>query len=134
MKKTVSTVIIFMVFLGICSGAWAGGGKEKQNDLAGMYIGIIPAADCPGIAVVAILNTEGKYYITYQYIERGVEVFPFTGTYTWDEKTKIITLDSGKLPRYYKAGKNSLTQLDMEGKEITGNLGDLYKLRKVRTP
>ena len=134
MKKTISTVIIFVALLGICSVAWAGGGKEKQNDLAGMYMGIIPAADCPGIAVVVILNAEGKYKITYQYIDRGVEVFPYAGTFTWDEKTKIITLDSRDLPRYYKVDKNGLTQLDKDGNEIKGNLADLYKLRKVRTP
>lgn len=131
MKKIFCTVIVFFV---LCSCVWASGGKEKQDDVTGIYIGVIPAADCPGIVVVAILNAEGKYKITYQYIDRGTEVLTFTGSYTWDGATKMITLDGGELPSYYKADKDSLTQLDMEGKKITGKLSDLYKLRKVKIP
>jgi len=134
MKKIVSVMIVFFIFLGICSNVWAGGGKEKQNEWDGIYMGVIPAADCPGIAVVAILSTDGKYKITYQYIDRSAEVLTYTGTFTHDEKTKKITLDSNVLPRYYELKKQDLIQLDLEGNAIKGNLSDLYKLRKVNFP
>ena len=136
MRKTVLLAIIFLTLLGSSSGIWAGGGKDKQSNpqWAGIYSGVIPAADCPGIAVVAILNAGGTYKITYQYIDRGAELFTYTGTFTWDEKTKIITLNSRDLPPYYKVKGDSLIQLDLEGKEITGKLKDFYKLRKVKTP
>ena len=131
MKKSISIPVLFLVLVGICSSVWAGGGKE---DLSGIYIGVIPAADCPGIAVVAIFNAEGEYKITYQYIDRSVEILTYTGSYTYDGKTETITLNSKDLPPYYKVNKKSLTQLDMEGNRITGKLGDLYRLRKVKTP
>ena len=127
-------MIVFLALLGLCSSAWAGGGKEKQDGLAGIYFGIIPAADCPGIAVVAIFNAQGEYKITYQYIDRSTDVLTFTGSYTYDEKTEMITLSGNNLPPYYKVNKKSLTQLDMQGNKITGNLGDLYKLRKLKNP
>ena len=134
MKNIISKLIIIAALFGICSGAWAGGGKEKQNDLPGIYIGVIPAADCAGIAVVAILGAEGNYTITYQYIGKSAEVSTFTGTFTYDAAAKMITLDGKNLPPYYKVNKKGLTQLDKDGNEIKGNLADLYKLRKVRTP
>ena len=126
------TVFAFFVLLLINSMVWAGGGGEKRDDLPGIYYGVIPAADCPGIAVVVILNTAGQYKITYQYIDRSTEVLTYTGTFSYDEKTKTITLDGKDSPSYYKAGKNSLTQLDMEGKEITGQLAEKYRLSKVK--
>jgi len=131
MKNKIRSIIIILVFLLISPGLWAGGGKENIDSLAGIYVGVIPAADCPGITVTAILNTQGQYKITYQYIDRGVEVLTFTGDFTYDAKTGIINLNSKNLPPYYKAGKNSLTQLDMEGNVITGRLAKNYILRKV---
>ena len=131
MKNTILTVLVFFAFLGICSSAWAGGDREKQDNWTGIYIGVIPAADCPGIAVVAIFNDEGRYKITYQYIDREVDVLVYTGNYKYDEAAKMITLDGKDLPPYYKLGKRGLTQLDMDGKEIKGKLAGNYKLRKV---
>ena len=135
MKNIIRSIIMFLVFCAICSGAWAGGSSENQNksQWAGIYSGVIPAADCPGIVVVAILNANGQYRITYQYIDRGTEVFVYSGTFKYDEKAKTITLDSGDLPRFYKSGKNSLTQLDLEGNIIKGQFADNYVLRKVKT-
>ena len=133
MKKTVSRLMMFAGLILVCSGIWAGGAKEKQDDLPGIYYGVIPAADCPGIAVLVILNAQSQYKITYQYIDRGDELITFTGNFTYDEQAGTITLNSMEEPSY-KAGKNTLTHLDMDGKVITGNLSDLYILRKVRTP
>jgi len=134
MKKHISIMIFLFIFLIIGANIWAGGNKEKSDDWTGIYMGVIPAADCPGIAVVAIFNTDGNYKITYQYIDRSVDVVTFTGSYTLDGKTKMITLDGGNLPSYYMLKKHSLIQLDMAGQEIKGKLADNYKLRKVKFP
>ena len=136
MKKTISTIIVLFALLGICSGVWADGrrGNQSAPRWAGIYAGVIPAADGPGISVVAILNADMTYRITYQYIGRDTELFVFTGTFEWDDRARTITLDSRALAPYYRAGRNSLTQLDMEGKKITGPLAGNYRLRRVRTP
>ena len=134
MTKNISKALIFCVLLGICSGIWADSGRGSQNAprWAGIFAGIIPAADGPGISVIAILDTDMSYKITYQYIGRGNELSVFTGTFEWDERAKTITLDSRDLPPYYRVGRNSLTQLDMEGKRITGPLARKYQLQRVR--
>ena len=131
MKRFFMVVIICIGLAVICSGAWAGGGRETQESIAGIYTGVIPAADCPGISVVAILGPDVRYKITYQYIDRDVELFTSAGTFSYDAKTKIITLSGGERPSFYKAGKNSITQLDMEGNEIKGDLARNYVLRKL---
>ena len=126
-------MIIFIGLLVICSGVWAGGGKDNQNSpqWAGIYTGVIPSASGPGISVVAILYADATYKVTYHYIDRDPELFTFTGALRWDEKTKIITLDNKDLPPYYKVEKTGLVQLDREGKRITGPLAGNYKLRKL---
>ena len=133
MKKKIPALIISVIFLLVCSGLWAGGKKETQGSLAGIYYGVIPAADCPGISVVLILNSEGQFKMTYQYIDRSVDVLTYTGAFAYDAKTKTITLGGRNLPSF-KAGKRGITQLDMEGKEITGVLAENYRLSKVPEP
>ena len=117
------------VSLFILSCASVGGGNSSNP--AGIYAGVIPAADCPGISVVVILNANDTYKITYQYIDRGDSLFSYTGTYKWDAATKMVTLNSNELPSYYRVGGQSLTQLDLEGKEIKGAFAKMYILRKI---
>jgi len=129
MKK----IVIFIVIIAVIASAslWAGGGKEKSDNFAGVYYGVIPSASGSGIAVVVILNEGGNYKITYQYIDRDNGFFTYTGKYLFDNKTGIVTLDSVDLPRYYKIGNKSLTQLDAESKKITGKLARNYILKKI---
>ena len=101
------------------------------NDPSGIYAGVTPAADCPGISVVVILSPDSSYKVTYQYIDRGDGLTTFTGTYSYDKASKIVTLNGGTIPPYYKAGNKSLTQLDMEGKVIKGQFAAMYVLRKI---
>jgi uncharacterized lipoprotein NlpE involved in copper resistance len=133
-KSSVLSIALVCLF-GISSCTSTGGAGEKQGEplWAGMYYGVIPAADCPGIAVVAIFNTSGFYKITYQYIDRDVPVVTFSGNFTWDEKAKTISPDGSDLPSYKLKG-DKLIQLDMKGKEITGRLARNYILRKVMFP
>ena len=128
MKKTIFALIIFVILILACSCASTA--TQDFPEWAGIFTGVIPAADCPGISVVAILKTNGTYKITYQYIDRGDELFTYTGIFTWDEKAKAITLDSSNIPSYKVKG-NFLIHLDMEGKEIEGKLADKYKLKRL---
>ena len=126
-KVLFTAALFFSLFIVSCASA----GNGNNADWAGIYTGVIPAADCPGISVVAILNANGNYKITYQYIDRDVSVLTYEGIFKWDDASKIITLDGKGLPAYYRVGKQSLTQLDIYGEEITGRLAKNYVLRKV---
>jgi len=120
-------VLFFSLFILSCASV-----KDDGNSgLAGIYAGVIPAADCPGISVVVILSANDTYKITYQYIDRDDKLFVFTGTFSRDTASKLITLNSRELPAYYRVGPQSLIQLDMEGKEIKGEFAKMYILRKI---
>jgi uncharacterized lipoprotein NlpE involved in copper resistance len=142
---------MFLVFIAAFSllGLSACGSTGKAIDAAhnsrnsvnwaGVYSGIIPAASGPGINVEITLDNDGTYNISYQYIDRGDEVFTGMGTFQWDDAGSIITLDFGNTDKdapapfalYYQVGENTLFQLDMAGKKISGALADNYILKKA---
>jgi len=126
-KILLVTALFFSLFIFSCASVQGG----DSSNPAGIYAGVIPAADCPGISVVVILNENGTYKITYQYIDRGDSLFTYTGSYKWDASSKIVTLDGRELPAYYRLGRQSLTQLDIEGKDIKSEFAKMYILRKI---
>jgi len=129
MKKTVLKIAVSLIILIICSCATSG--ANTGNQITGIFTGTIPAADCPGIVVVAILEPSGYFKFTYQYIDRDAALVTYTGTYTFDEKSKTITLSRNDLPPFYKLKGNYLIQLDLDKNEIKGDLAKMYRLRKL---
>ena len=99
-------------------------------DWGGVYSGMIPAADGPGIAVSITLNTDYTFEARYRYINRIDDEFFFNGTFSWDDTGGIITLDSGNIHPKYRVGESVLFLLDMAGNRITGDLEEYYILRK----
>ncbi|GHV17621.1 hypothetical protein FACS189493_5550 [Spirochaetia bacterium] len=134
---------MFLVFAAALSffglGACGSTGKaidaahNSRNSVnwAGVYRGVVPAADGPGINVEITLDYGGNYSMSYQYIDRGEEVFTEDGTFQWNDAGSTITLDVEDMPPHYQVGENILIQLDMAGKRITGDLADNYILKKV---
>jgi uncharacterized lipoprotein NlpE involved in copper resistance len=104
--------------------------SEASLNWSGVYAGIIPAADGPGIKVQLTLNADSTFVLRYEYIDRADSVFFHEGTFTWDETGKTIILDIENIPPYYQAAENKLIQLDMSGNRITGDLADHYVLEK----
>ena len=105
--------------------------SETGPDWAGVYTGTIPSASGSGINVTITLSSDLTYEVRYQYIGREDGDSTTPGTFKWDKDSGVITLlDADSLPPYYQVGENKLTQLDMEGKPITGMLADDYVLRK----
>ncbi|MDR2534722.1 MAG: copper resistance protein NlpE [Treponema sp.] len=145
MKKKIdlSLIVLLLILLGACSSANPGAASDNQVvdaahttensiDWAGVYTGVIPAADGPGINVQLELGYDQTYTITYHYIDGEDSDFTVSGTFTWDPEGNIITLaDLEETPPYYQVGENTITQLDMEGNPITGILAENYVLKKV---
>jgi uncharacterized lipoprotein NlpE involved in copper resistance len=96
----------------------------------GVYTGVTPAADGPGIEVQLTVNYDRTFSLQYRYIDRSDAVFSHEGTFTWDKTGSIIILDIENYPSYYRAAAGKLIQLDMQGQQITGNLADHYILEK----
>ncbi|MDR1848140.1 MAG: copper resistance protein NlpE [Bacteroidales bacterium] len=125
MKKSiyVTAVIVIAVLCFVSCG-------KKSTDWKGTYAGNIPCADCSGIDVEIAL-ADSTYVVNYSYFGKDNEQKEqWSGTFAWDDSSKVITLDSKTLPPYYKVEENKLIQLDMEGNTINGEHADMYVLKK----
>ena len=134
--KNITGVLFTLVCagaLGAClSSAPVDRAHNSRNSLnwEGVYTGTIPAASNPGINVRLRLNRDETFTISYDYIDRPGSVYSGEGKFTWNRAGNTITLDTWDFPPYYLVGENRLSQLDMNGKPITGALADNYVLTK----
>lgn len=104
---------------------------QNSLDWEGTYKGVTPCADCEGIETTVILNKDMTFVIQTKYKGKGDKVFEEKGHFNWDEKGTNITLEELKgRPSQFFVGENTLTQLDMDGNKVTGDLAEMYILRK----
>jgi uncharacterized lipoprotein NlpE involved in copper resistance len=133
MKKIVFVLSVAFLMIGMSACK----SKEKTEPAAplsinwqGTYTGTLPCADCPGIQTQITLSADNTYKVDWQYLDKE-NVYTQTGTFQWNESDSIVTLDiSDETPFCYKVGENTLTQLDMDGNAITGELAENYVLVK----
>ena len=99
---------------------------------AGLYAGILPCADCPGIDTSIAFTPEGSYSMSETYQEPGGGSFVTKGTWTLREDGKTLLLDpedKEERDRWYEiVSATELRALDRDGKAIDGKLD--YTLRR----
>lgn len=109
-------------------------GHTAQNalDYMGIYKGLMPCADCEGIETTLELVNETNYTLKTVYLGKKMPAkFNSEGTYSWNEAGNTITLSNSKdAPNQYFVAENALIQLDVNGKQIKGDLADRYRLKK----
>lgn len=109
-----------------------GDNSANALDWYGKYQGTIPCPNCEGIETTLTINEDLSYVLLTQYLGKSKDVLEVKGTFKWNEAQNIITLDGIKdTPNQFLVGENTLIQLDMSGKRITGNLESKYMLSKV---
>ncbi|MBP6116949.1 MAG: copper resistance protein NlpE N-terminal domain-containing protein [Neisseriaceae bacterium] len=108
---------------------------QNALDWAGTYEGTLPCADCEGIKTTLVLNADGSYERTSEYlkdVQPGEEnTFTDKGQFTWNEAGNIVILDEASDRTQYFVAENRLEMRDQEGTAITGALADQYILQKV---
>ena len=105
--------------------------SQTSLDWNGTYTGITPCADCEGIETSLTLNKDMTYQLSNTYKGKSTDAIIKTGTFTFNQDGNSITLGSiTDGPSKYAVGENQLTQLDLEGNKITGDLADKYVLKK----
>lgn len=104
---------------------------QNSLDWMGEYEGVLPCADCEGIRTIVVLNENGTFTSKQIYVKEPVFEVENQGSFTWDETGFIITLkpDDGNI-RSYRVVEGAIILLDNEGKEITGELAEYYRLTK----
>jgi uncharacterized lipoprotein NlpE involved in copper resistance len=137
MRKAFFVGTVLLVFL-----VWSCAKQAKPKpvpaadsfaSIAGDYKGILPCANCEGIDTLIRLRSDGTYIFQIRYLGKSDEVFEWTENFKLNPQTNVLTLeakDEYDFPPFYAVGENTLTQLDMEGEVITGELAELYILKK----
>lgn len=104
---------------------------QNSLDFQGVYMGILPCADCDGIETTIELGPGNAYTLTTVHLKNGDETTRTgTGTFKWNDAGNIITLEQESLPNQYFVAESMLYHLDMEGNRIVGELEDKYILLK----
>ncbi|MCX2450645.1 copper resistance protein NlpE [Pedobacter sp. PLR] len=106
---------------------------QNSLDWAGTYTGVTPCADCEGIQTELTLNPDLTYILKTNYMGKDTHFPEDRGTFKWDSTgSKVELLGLKDRSNLFFVGENTLRQLDMEGKEVTGPLAEKYVLKKVK--
>jgi len=100
-------------------------------DWHGTYKGVVPCADCEGIATTLTLNMDYSYTLISKYLGKSEDLFEETGSFDWNDLGSVVILSSnqGKSKQFF-VGENYVIQLDENGEFISGVLAEQYYLRK----
>jgi uncharacterized lipoprotein NlpE involved in copper resistance len=149
MKKVFFTAIFTAVLLSFAACGKQSKSKESNESIdvaaidaahnsrnsvswQGTYKGTTPCADCAGIQTTLTLN-ESTYVLETVYLGKSNEVYKTEGKFVWNAEGSRITLDNEKTNGFntqFRVGENVLWQLDSEGKQIEGELAEMYVLSK----
>ncbi|MEA3540608.1 MAG: META domain-containing protein [Pseudomonadota bacterium] len=106
---------------------------RNSLDWVGTYSGILPCADCPGIATSVTLNADGTYSMRSRYIGKSAPVTASDGRFTWSADGRSI-LFSGAEPARFQVGESRLTRIALDGSSTTSLTPDHYVLTKANDP
>lgn len=134
-----------LVFI-ICFAAGCGKGPQEEVSYeevspetapsvsagyAGVYEGLLPAASGPGIQTRVTLQNDGTFEWRSEYIGEQDGVFTDKGAYILSGD--LVSLEvPGEGIRYAQVGNGLLRLLDQDKAVITGNLADMYVLKKIK--
>ena len=106
--------------------------SQTSLDFIGVYTGILPCADCEGIETMIELKEDNYYISHYKYLGKSGEDNEFSneGPFTWNDDGNSISLQAEGEPTQYKVGENHIILLNAEGELNTGDMADLYVLKK----
>jgi uncharacterized lipoprotein YbaY/uncharacterized lipoprotein NlpE involved in copper resistance/heat shock protein HslJ len=101
--------------------------------LPATFAGVMPCADCTGIAQTLTLRADGLYRLRRTYLDKPGGSFAELGRWTADERGKRLTLRSGSETLLFEVKDHeTLRLLDRLGQPITSNANlDLRRTAQV---
>jgi copper homeostasis protein (lipoprotein) len=110
--------------------------SQNALDWDGMYVGVVPCADCAGIRMWVQIDTSLQFVVASQYLGKSDEVFRDSGAFHWDETGRMILLGDSSLPSYrvFRVVENKIIMLDASESVTTGPLASNYQLYKTQVP
>lgn len=89
--------------------------SRNALDWAGVYEGVTPCADCPGIRMRLTLRQDGRYELSTQYLERPAAAQTARGQFSWNAAGNTITLDGEGRGQQFRVGEGRLLQMNHDG-------------------
>lgn len=107
--------------------------SRSSLDWQGTYYGVLPCADCAGIATTVTLHEDGSYNSKQRYLGKTDTVLRTDGAFSWDGKGASVTLQGDDAARY-QVGENQLIRLKTDGTRVEGALAPFYVLKRAPLP
>jgi heat shock protein HslJ len=89
--------------------------SQNSLDWAGVYAGVLPCADCPGVKTSLTLNRDGSYELSTLYLDRQVAPRIVRGRFSWNAEGNAIALDANGYGQRFAVGEGRLAQLNRDG-------------------
>ena len=89
--------------------------SRNALDWAGVYEGVLPCADCPGIKTRLSLQRDGRYELSTQYVDRQPTPQTTRGQFSWNAAGSAIALDAAGHGQQFQVGEGRLLQLNQDG-------------------
>ncbi|SKB61447.1 Heat shock protein HslJ [Soonwooa buanensis] len=133
-----SAFAIAMLSLSSCSttpkSSLPDGHTAKTSlDYPGVYLGVLPCADCSGIKTRIYLNKDNTYILQQDYLGKNGTSILENGTYSFDESGNVVNLKpktkNGQSLKLF-VGEDNISMLNQDGTKITTSLKDHYVLTK----
>lgn len=105
--------------------------KEVVKMVSGMFAGVLPCADCPGISTHVTFDKDGKVAVTSLYEDRGNYSETEWGTWKFSDGLIRVALPSDSL--FYLVKSDTLiAMVNNQGKEVDSALRKHYLLTKQK--
>lgn len=130
---------ILLITMPQCSGKTSGKvvygpeSKQSQNDITGIYTGVLPCADCPGIETTITVHQDNSYEKTQVYTQKDSVPFISAGIIKKGEDDNTWVFKSRYNETFYQYEDSALKLLDINRKEIDSLLEQHYILKKKET-
>jgi len=106
--------------------------SQLSLDWSGVYLGELPCANCSYIETKLSISNDLTFELITKHIGNKDEFADtLKGSFSWNENQIILSgIPTGERAFIFKVEENRLRQLDLEGKEINGDLASDYILLK----
>lgn len=127
-KLLLPCILLLSITVYACSSSQ----KKMEKQLAGKsYGGILPCADCEGIALTIHFFANSRYESRSMYIGESNKKFVREGSWKAGEDSTINLMPEDGDPSRLKVYGSEFLLLDRSGNEIEGNLSSNYMLRNI---
>ena len=120
---------LLLLFAAAVAAASCGGRSQtaETSIVGSTYVGTIPAADAPGIAVELTFTDDNSYTRMMSYLERDA-AFRDEGRFTVEDDRVMLHPTGGDPVSAYRIEPGQLRMLNIDGEVIEGPLADYYVL------